>query len=342
MKGLKLACLSIILLLFFPLKTYAQEENNQLMSGFSYEVVQPANQLNKNVGYYDLLMQKGQKQKVELILHNTNQKALDVSIKLNSAKTNGNGVIDYGPNDLKEDVSLKHKFTDIVKAPERVTVPARSDKKVVIEIAMPEDTVEGLIAGGIQLQIIDEKDEKKATEKEVVQNKFAYLIGFLLSESDTQTIKPELKFNRAYAKVYDGQYTLFLNYSNTRPIYVENMGVEIKVFKKNSNKELFQMKKNDLRMAPNSMIDFPISLADKNFVKGEYTLKADVKLATGENWKWEKNFKVTQDDLSTLAVQKKQMRPESSNSWYKWLFSGIFIVFLITTPVAFFIIKRRK
>lgn len=335
---LSLCFLSLLLFLIYPLKTVAQESNNEPMNGFSYQVRQPENQINKNVGYYDLLMKKGQKQKVELILYNAKKKAIDVSINLSSAKTNANGVVEYAPNALKEDDSLKYKFTDIVKTSDRVTVPAESDKTVILEITMPEDSIEGLIAGGIQLQLIE---EQKNTEKEIIQNKFAYLIGFLLSESDTKDIKPRLKFNETYSKVSNGQHTLFLNYSNTSPIFVENMDVVVKVSKHNSNKDLFELKKSGLRMAPNSMIDFPISLEDKKLAKGKYKLQADIRLSTGENWKWEQNFTVTQDDLSSLDVQKKELGEDNTIALYKLLL-GITSVVILVLVMVVFLIKRIK
>lgn len=335
---LSFCSLSLLLFLIFPLKSFAQESNNEPMNGFSYQVRQPENQINKNVGYYDLLMKKGQKQKVELVLYNTTKKAFDVSIKLSSAKTNANGVVEYAPSELKEDDSLKYKFPDLVKTSGRVTVPAESDKTVILEIEMPEDSIEGLIAGGIQLQLIE---EEKNTKKEIIQNKFAYLIGFLLSESDTKDIKPQLKFNEAYSKVSNGQYTLFLNYSNTRPIFVENMDVVVKVLKHNSNKELFELKRSNLRMAPNSVIDFPISLEDKKLAKGKYKLQADIRLSTGENWKWEQNFTVTQDDLSSLDVQKKELGEENTISLYKLLL-GITLVVILVFVIVVFLIKKIK
>ncbi|MBO0468674.1 DUF916 and DUF3324 domain-containing protein [Enterococcus plantarum] len=330
--------ISLFLFVIYPLETLAQESNQEPMNGFSYQVIQPENQLNKDVGYYDLLMKQGQKQKVELILYNTTKKAFDVSTKLSGAKTNGNGIVEYAPNDLKEDGSLKYKFTDIVKTSDRVTVPAEGNKTVIVDITMPEDSVEGLIAGGIQLQLIEEGQN---TEKEIIQNKFAYLIGFLLSESDTTAIKPNLKFNEVYSKVSDGQHTLFLNYSNTRPIFVENMDVAVKVFKNNLNKELFEIKKSELRMAPNSMIDFPISLDDKKLVKGEYKVQADVRLPTGENWKWERNFTVTQEDLSTLSAQKNQMNVDATNPIYKVLL-GVIVVVILVLVMVIILIKRIK
>ena len=337
-KWLSVCFLSLLLFLIYPLEISAQENDQAPINGFSYQVRQPDNQLNKDVGYYDLLMQKGQKQNVELVLHNATKNAFDVSVRLSGAKTNMNGVVEYAPSDLKEDDSLKYKFTDIVKTSERVTVPAESDKTVILEITMPEESIEGLIAGGIQVQLIE---EEKNSKNEIIKNKFAYLIGFLLRESDKKTIKPHLKFNDVYSKISDGQHTLFLNYSNTRPIFVEDMEVLIKVFKNNSKKELFNLKKSGLRMAPNSMIDFPISLEDKKMTKGDYKLEAEVSLSTGENWKWEKNFKITQEDISSLNVQKKELGLDSTNSLYKLLLWLVVVVTLVLVT-TFFAIKQIK
>lgn len=167
--------------------------------GFTYEVVKPDNQ-NSDASYFDLRMKTGQKQTVTVKLKNFGTEVLPMSVKLNGAKTNSNGVIEYQPNTIENDSSLKFDFVDIVKAPETIEIPASGEVDLNLDITMPETSFDGIIAGGIQLQSMREQD---AQQSGMIINKYAYVIGMVLSESDKE-VKPDITFN----SVGPGQSTI--------------------------------------------------------------------------------------------------------------------------------------
>lgn len=106
-------------------------------AGFTYNIEYPDNQTSDK-GYYDLLMKPSQSQTVSIELINPSKQPVTVLVGLNGAKTNKNGVVEYGDNSIDTDPSLKFDFEELVKGPESVTIEPGTSKKAEFEIKMPK------------------------------------------------------------------------------------------------------------------------------------------------------------------------------------------------------------
>lgn len=323
---------------YFPISGFSASDISEQIDKFSYEVLFPDNQKNSNTGYYDLLMQPGEKQTLQLRLTNQSEKPLKVETRVNSAKTNGNGVIEYGTNELKPDASLVYNLEELMTGPQEVILPANSSKIIEFKVALPTTPFEGYLAGGIQLKPMTETDTEQQ-EQAIVINKLAYLVGVLISESDVKKVMPELKLNNVSLKLKDGDYNLFVNLSNVKPVFVEKMAVEIKIKEINQKIPLLEFEQKDMRMAPNSMINIPISLHNQEISSGEYTAEIHITEETGRNWTWVKNF-----TLMRVAAEKlKQKEPDKHFSFFNyWWLLFLSVVIIIVCLWLFFSRKRRK
>lgn len=324
-KFIGLLSLCVLFLVGLPIREEASEKmDDSLVSGFSWEVIYPENQLDQTKGYYDLLMEPGQKQVLSLKLLNSSLIESVVRIQLSTATTNSNGVIEYGPSSLEPDKSLIHDFSDLVKGPETVTIPPESSQLVEFVVELPETPFEGYVAGGIQLTPVVKREEGFFEKKELIVNKYAFLIGVLISESDTSQIKPELQLNGIYPKYQLGNRALVVNFSNSQGVYMEGMKVTVQVRKKNKTQTLFEIEKQDMRMAPHSMIEFNVPLGDKKLAAGEYTVQTEVKAATGK-WSWTEDIKVTEKEVAELNGNKKESN-QTGSSYGGWITITILIV----------------
>jgi hypothetical protein len=333
----KIYCVFIILFcgLYCPTIASSEENFSTIINGFSYEVLFPENQKDPKIGYYDLLMKPNEKQTIQIKMNNTSNQSMKVDIQINSAKTNSNGVIEYGPSDLKEDASLNYNLSKIMSGPDEITIPANSSELLEYVISTPAVPFKGYIAGGIQLKPVV-KEQNTHDPNNAVINKFAYLIGVLISESEVKEIKPKLRLNTVYLKMKDARYTVLTNISNTQPIYVEKMVADIQITEKNQKRVLFQLKKDQMRMAPNSMIDIPVSLETEKVKSGEYT--ANVKITTESgSWNWMKDFK-----LSKIEAQQinKQIAEGKENRLVK--FWWIIFILLPLLLGGYIILRKRK
>ncbi|WP_348920523.1 DUF916 and DUF3324 domain-containing protein [Enterococcus rotai] len=319
---------------------YYAEQYATDLSDFSYEVILPKNQRNKDVGYYDLVIEPGKTSTVQLKLTNLSPKKLTLSLKYNSAKTNSNGVIEYGPNNLVKDSSLVYDFSDLVTGPNKVVLEPHSNKVITLSIKAPMDAFEGYVAGGIQVMSVENTEMKKSDDDNLVVNKFAYLIGMLLSEGEVNELKPELKFNSISVDTQKEHNRLLLNFSNIKPIYAEDMAVDVNVKNKATDKIAFELKKSNMRMAPNTQISLPISLKYKLTEPGSYILSATVTAKGGGSWSWEQEFRLSEMEIDQL--NKRLNATKDSSTGQIIIFIVLFISLCLIVGVTFFYRNKKR
>lgn len=333
-KKLLFLLVTIIIATLLPIKAYAEDSSSGNATGFTYEAIKPDNQRDTGAGYFDLRMTPGQKQTVKIKIKNLAAEEIEVSVKLNGTKTNANGVVEYGPTTIKKDKSLKYDFEEIVSAPETVKIPAKSEQDIDIAINMPEASYDGMIAGGIQLQKVD-KENKSEPKKTGVINKYAYVIGMILTETDKEVL-PNLELNKVYADLNNFRNTFFVNFSNVEPAYLENMTTQVQIMKEDSDEVLYETKRSGMRMAPNSLINFPVSMEGDRMVAGNY--RAKILVTSGDRkWNWDEKFKITDEEADKFNNQDAGLEDVQTFNWQ--LIAGI-VGGIVALAVIIFVVIR--
>lgn len=336
-----------IVALFFVLTigskyTYADEKAAvEKESGFSYEVIFPENQQG-DMGYFYLRMTPGQKQTLEVKLTNSGTEEIEVATTLSGARTNANGVIEYGPNELEKGKSMKFDFSDIVKGPESVKIPGQSTVSLLLEISMPETSYDGLIVGGLQLKRVKNEDEQKSGSGTMVINEYAYTIGVVLKETDIE-LSPSMDFVKAYGSQISYKNTVIIDLENTAARFLEDLTVEAQVMKKDSEEVLYEAKKTTMRMAPNTILNFPVSMGGELMKAGDYT--AHVVATSGENkWEWTENFKITQEEADKFNNEAVGLTQESGIDWklIAMIVAGVIVGFGVIFLIVFFVRKQKE
>ena len=352
MKYLKQHIVAITLLIFslgWATKTpvYAEESSGNQedvagAAGFTYSVNFPENQVKEDIGYFHLKMQPSAKQVLVIDVSNPGKEKIIIDVGLNGAKTNQNGVIEYGVSDLKNDSSLKYDFKDIVTGPDRVELAGGESKKIEITIKMPERNYDGVIAGGIQLMKEDQGEEETSNKGSKIINQYAYVIGVLFQESD-KTLTPDLQMNKITVNQSNYRNAVFVNFSNVIAAYLNDMTVEVQVTKKGSETVLYERKQTGMRMAPNSFIDFPVSMNGERMVPGDYN--ADILVTSGDKkWAWNQAFKITDEDASKFNERDVGLVQEKSVDWKLILLfvAGFLVCILFLFFIIHFVQKRKK
>lgn len=309
--------------------------------GFGYEVIFPENQM-EDIGYYHLKMEPEQEQIVQIKLNNISNKKIVVNIKLNGAKTNTNGLIEYNSAISKEDPSIIFPFTDLVKAPKKVELEPKGEKMLDIKIKMPKTSYDGQIAGGIQMIEAGQGADAKKDGATVI-NEYAYVVGMILQETDVK-VKPELKLNSVKAGQSNLKNTIFVNYSNIKPEYFEDMTTEVQITKKDSSTVLYEKKQSKMRMAPNTQINFPVDMGGERMKAGNYTASILVTGSHGIKEKWIKDFKITDDEANKYNERDIGLVQEKGFNWklIVIIVVGIFAAILIIFLIIHFIRKNKK
>ncbi|ALS38584.1 putative ester cyclase [Enterococcus rotai] len=328
-------CLYIVSLFGFSRDAYAELQ-------FAYETVLPENQKGEG-RYFDLRMTPGQEQTVQVMLTNRADQEQTIQVSLNGVKTNSNGVLEYGPSALKNDPSLKHDFKDIVKGPSEVTLAPNETKPLELTITMPATSYDGKIVGGIYLKSKPTKEEEEANKKaKGVVNEYAFLVAMVLQETD-EKVTNDLKLNKVYAGLSNYRNSVFANFSNIKPEFLNNMTVEMEVMAKDSDAVLYDTKKADMKMAPNSMIEFPLEMNGDKMVAGDY--KAHILVTSGDQkWEWTENFKITNEEADKYNAQDVSLIQEPGINWklVALIGAGIFLAFLAIFFIVRVVNKNKK
>ncbi|MBP1046184.1 DUF916 and DUF3324 domain-containing protein [Enterococcus sp. BWM-S5] len=343
--------MSLIIILgisfIFSTPTYAEEGETatsqaaEEASGFTYQVIFPENQQSEN-GYYDLRMSPGQKQTVEILLKNHGKEELTVNVTLSGARTNPNGVVEYGPTKLEADESMKYEFTDIVKGPEAVTMAPGAEEAVRLEITMPEASFDGMILGGIQLQRQTDEAEAEENQGMMIVNEYAYVVGMILSETDAE-ITPDLSFIQAYASQPNYRNSIVIDLGNIVAAPIKGMTVEAQIMGETSDTVLYDAKKLNMNMAPNTVLNFPVSMGSDAMKAGKY--RAHVVATLGDQkWEWTEPFEITKEQADKFNREAVGLVQEQGLDWQliAMIVGGVIAVIVVIFLIIHFVGKNKK
>lgn len=334
-KNIYVFLLIVIPIVFINKQVYAKENLENNFKDFSYSLEYPENQTDKSLGYFDLLMDAGNNQSIFIELNNRSNKELTVVTNLSSAKTNEKGQVEYSPNNIKNDDSLKIDIKDIISLPEKVVIPPKKTEKIKINIAIPNDAKNGQIVGGLQLKIDNELDDNKNGEKDNVVNEFAYLLGIVLRVGDITHIQPEIQLKDLSISENNGKSALFLSISNIQPVYAEDLSLSMSVGKVNKSKSIFDYTQSNIRMAPNTNLNLPIDLSDKQMSSGSYEAYIKIKLKNGEVQSWSKKFDISSEEATKIK------QDNHNNNFWNIRYNLIIILFCILGITIFYFGFKR-
>lgn len=317
------------------------DEKPENVVGFNYQIEYPANQVGEENGYFDLEAEPGTEQTVNLRLNNGGSEKVVVTISVNGTKTNSNGVLEYGPTDIKNDTSLKFPFEKIVSAPKEVEIPANDSKVVPINIKMPETSFDGMILGGIHMKK-KEKEEKVEAQGATIRNTYSYIVAMKL-QNHQDPVKPEIKFNHATGSQRNYRNSVVINFSNvTSSLIKDKMDVESQISKKGSEEVLYERKQKGMSMAPNTQMDFYVSMGGEKMQPGDYVAHT---LVTIDDQKWEEKlaFHISKEEADKYNKRDVGLVQERGLDWkLVALIVGGFLALVIGIFAVVKFIQKKK
>lgn len=353
MKNLKKwVALTLILIgtVIFSRPVFANQFN------FSVKAILPDNQISK-ASYFDIKLKPKQEQTLTVELSNGTDKTVTVEQGLASATTNLNGVVEYSPNDIKPDSSLKYNMKDYVKVDKEITLPPKTTKTIKVQVKMPNSSFKGYMAGGLTYKEKSDDSKKTSDSKGIsIQNEYAYVIALLMSQS-SEKVAPDLKLTKVGPGQVNYRNVINANLQNPTMGYLNQMQLSETIKGLDNPKIEYKSSKDMMQMAPNSNFDYPLSLNGEKLQPGKYRLDMIVHGQKDEKgkyvaqdekgnetrykyeWKFTKDFEITADKARELNA--KDVTVKADYSWMKWLIIALIILFIIA--LLFFILwKRRK
>lgn len=338
---IKISMLISSLCLLFGCVTMASTEDSTLQGSSFYKQVQhPENQIT-NGEALNLMMKPGQKQQVTVKINNLKDEEIVVESRITGARTNGNGGLEYSPNKLEEASTMKYDLPDLVSIPTETVVPASGSADLVLDISMPETEYDGIVTGGIQLvekgQVVETTDEKGAT----IANKIAYVFGVTLQMNEKE-VTPDFDMPSVKAGLQNYRNAIFINIENTKSMIGKELTLNAEITNKGKADVLYEKKKTDISMAPNSLMAFPISLDGERMKAGDYTAHVTLK-GYDKEWSWEEDFTITKEEADKFNQQDPYLVQERGLDWKLIaIIVGSVVLFVIAIVIILKVTKKNS
>ena len=303
---------------------------------FHVRALLPSNQINSGLSYFDLRMTPSQTQQLEVEITNTSDEALVVNVEAITASTNRNGIIDYKMPDVKDE-SLRVAFSEIstVETPS-LSVPAQSSKVAVINIAMPKESYDGVILGG--LVFTRENSTAEQQQSVTIENAISYVLGVKLSITDA-VIDPRFELVEVLPRAINYQPSLVHAIRNLEAIIIKGMSVEVLV--RNADGTVYaKASKTNIDMAPNSIFPFGLLPEHEKLEPGTYSSEVTLTYDKKE-YRYSTEFVI--EDAEAEAVNSISPGPQTSNALdLATIAICLVLVLLVSTIILLVILLRKK
>jgi membrane-associated HD superfamily phosphohydrolase len=327
---LALACLAVGV-------SYFSGERVQAAS-VEYSVVpeKSAKQVDQNQSYFDLKLAPGKKEVVTVAVHNNTNKAIVVETNVDRLTTNSNGVVEYTNSNQRQNVKLKYKINDLVKAStNQIKLAAKATQKVTYTVQQPAEKYDGVLAGGINF-VKKNNDDAKQKSNMSVKNQYGYSIAIIL-HGNKDLAKHTVTAGKAEVKQSNKRNSVYVPIKNETAAFLNKVKVDGKVFRAGSDKVIYTNKMENAQVAPNSVYDFPISTNETALKPGKYTVKVNVE-SKGEKWQFTKYFEITRTQsvkLNKTAVLKKEDHTRA-------IISAIILVLVALILIILWFLRRKN
>ncbi len=319
--------------LLFP--KLIEATNTKTEMPYYIEIIKSPQQINDDVSYYDLRVEPGKIEKVELKMHNTSNQPLTLSVNANTARTGTGGNIDYsGDKKSKLAESLTYSFEELVTGDKEVTLQAGETRIVQYYIEMPKQLFSGVILGGFYIQEKQVDNGKSEKSGVTIENRYAYVIGCKLSEKD-QPVKQKFILGEPQLKEWNHAPNIQVNLINqaSRIIsHYELMGA----IKTKNGRVVHTISPKIFSMAPDSKYRLLEGVRLKAFPPGEYIYELTI---TGDRKTWNFSKKFT---ISANKIHQVKEQTDLEDTFSPVLKAVIIAIGILLIIAAIVLFRRRR
>jgi uncharacterized protein (UPF0333 family) len=329
--------LLLFILLILPSFSCSAWAENETIP-YSVTTVQSERQVDTKKTYFDVQIPAGESEELVVQIHNSSEKSITLEVSVATAKTNTNGVVEYGVYDGKNASSLPFKVEDVMDYPTEVRIPAKETKNVKFKVTMPTEEYTGMIAGGITIQE-KHRGMNAAENAMVIKNAYNYQIATIL-HGKTSAASPDLRFIDSHVDQKNYRNSIFLQLENPTYAYMNNAVFSAVVMKDGKAISLDNASKKSIQIAPASVIDYPLILSDSELESGKYDVELTVECGK-DSWLFKESVDVTKSDAKKLNKLDVRSKKHFSIS-YMILISVILLVVLILLIYLAMNVKTKK
>jgi hypothetical protein len=322
---------------FFPSEE-AEAQPSEERVGFSVRAILPESQRDTGVTYFDLLVEPGETQELQVEIYNHEDTMLEVQVTPTTASTNRNGLIVYESQE-EYDESLKHPISELVEIDANtVMVPARGSQIVNIRLEIPEEPFEGYLLGGLHFEKV--VNEEEASEQDVqIQNRYAYLIGLQVTEGHLD-VEPNLELTGIEPGLVNYRTAVVANIQNNQPIIMGDVAISAEIYEADGEEPIKIATMEDVQFAPNSTMDFVVDWENEPLEEGTYRLDL-VATHPDETWEWSEEFTIVEED-ETLNDNAVEVKSQTNFTSFFVIILAIFVLVIIILVRYIVKLKRKE
>ncbi|OJG27126.1 hypothetical protein RU98_GL002906 [Enterococcus caccae] len=312
--------------------------SNSWAQDADYEVkaIPSIKQVDKTKTYFDLRLNPEEKHTVQVKVTNRSNQERTINTKIKTATTNTNGVVEYINSDQNQSVDLPHDISQLIKTDTpKITLAPHESKNVEYNIIMPKTDFSGILSGGITFTSENAEKNKESSADVAVKNQFGYVIALVLHGE--KEVKPDLDLSKVSLGQVNNRNTVFAHLVNSKAAYLNRLNVNVKIRKKNTDTVLYETQKSELQMAPNSVLNYPVSLQETKFKPGNYLLTVHAE-SKGQVWDFEKEFEIKAKEAEKLNNQAYIHKDKQ----HYLLYIVLFLLFLLLVLVVYLYKKRQQ
>ncbi|EOH95016.1 hypothetical protein UAW_02095 [Enterococcus haemoperoxidus ATCC BAA-382] len=304
-------------------------------AGYEVKAIPSATQVDQAKTYFDLRIEPKESETIKVKVTNQSNQERIINTQVKTATTNSNGVVEYIKSDQNQSIDLPYDLSKLIqtKTPKIKLAPHES-KEVEYTITMPEKDFSGILSGGIIFTSKNTDQTEDSTASVAIKNQFGYVIALVLHGKNE--VEPDLSLSKVSLGQVNNRNVIFAHLANPKAAYLNRLNLTATIKKKNTDKILYETKKNERQMAPNSIFNYPISLQETEFKPGKYLLSLHAE-SKGKNWDFEEEFEIKAEEAKKMNDQA-YIHQDKHNYW---LYLILFLIFLVLI-LLFILYKKRQ
>ncbi|WP_314067074.1 DUF916 and DUF3324 domain-containing protein [uncultured Vagococcus sp.] len=318
----------IVIIFCYPKLSLAQS-----LDTFDARAHLPESQIDKNLTYFNLLLQPNSEEKLVVTLTNKSEAEIELKASFNRAITNNIGVIEYSGINEDKSASAPANIEELVTLSEQVIrIEANQSKDIEMMVKMPENAFKGVLAGGLYLEQVS-----NAEVEGNIKNVFSREIAVLL-HNDKTAVAPDVQIERAAANQVNSRNVIEVAIENKGAAYLKEVTIEYQVLL--DEKTVVEGKNEQLSIAPNSLFHYKVPFEGEAFAAGTYTTNVVV-TAGDKKWEGQPTFTIKAEKAKSLNKQAVSLdEKEPRLSW--WLIALGMVLLLLLGGILYLINRNRQ
>lgn len=265
--------------------------------GFHVRAKIPANQVDKKQTYFDLLLEPGQAQTLQVEIFNESSSDIIVEVEANTASTNSYGVINY-LDPVEPDETLRMAFDTIAQVVEReVHVPAHGSAMAAVHVQMPRERMQGHLLGGIVFRK-QVSATQEGTSAASIQNIYTYVIAVAITEGGAE-VAPNLELLRITPEMVAHKASLVHYIRNPLPIIMTGMNLTMDIYRNEVEETVLHEEQAVMDMAPNTVMAYAPRAEDGTIAPGDYRSVTRINWQEHE-WVFEGAFTIAEEEARSM------------------------------------------